>query len=79
MVNDKNCKGNNMQSSPTTISFTATPTGEGARYATREYHVLNYLAEEIPLRQESPNSLIESPFGFFNPSKQMDMDKIITL
>ncbi|KZS06531.1 Uncharacterized protein APZ42_029985 [Daphnia magna] len=70
MVNDKKCGGNNMQSSPTTISFTATPTGEGAWYATREYHVLNCLVEETTLGQESPNSLIESPFGFLNATQQ---------
>lgn len=48
MVNDKKCGGNNMQSSPTTISFTATPTGEGAWYATREYHGRNNFKTRIP-------------------------------
>ncbi|KAI9554962.1 hypothetical protein GHT06_020246 [Daphnia sinensis] len=70
MINDRKCGGNIMQASPTSLSFTATPTGEGAWYATREYHVLNCLAEEITLRQETPESQIESPFGYLNATQQ---------
>ncbi|KZS09703.1 Uncharacterized protein APZ42_026009 [Daphnia magna] len=59
MVNDKNCKDNNMQSSPTTISFTATPTGEGARYATREYHEF-FLYLELTNTYTSLSILLDS-------------------
>ncbi|KAI9560569.1 hypothetical protein GHT06_011516 [Daphnia sinensis] len=38
MINDRKCGGNIIQASPTSLSFTATPTGEGAWYATRECH-----------------------------------------
>ncbi|KAK4035894.1 hypothetical protein OUZ56_027973 [Daphnia magna] len=54
----------------TTLSFTSTPTGEGKWYAIKEYHALNCLAEEITLKQETPESLVESPFGFLNTTQQ---------
>lgn len=66
MINEKKCGGNQMQITPTTLSFIATPTGEGKWYAIKEYHALNCLAEEITLIQETPESLVESPFGFLN-------------
>ncbi|KAK4017564.1 hypothetical protein OUZ56_033070 [Daphnia magna] len=44
-----------MQTGPTGLSFTATPTGE---------------AEQITLRQEKPDSPIESPFGLLNTTQQ---------
>ncbi len=64
-----------MQSSATTLSFTASPTGEGKWYATREYHALNCLVEEITLKQNPDEHLIESPFGLLNATQQ---DKQIT-
>ncbi|KAI9560556.1 hypothetical protein GHT06_011499 [Daphnia sinensis] len=70
MIKDRKCGGYIMQASPTSLSFTATLTGEGAWYATREYHVLNCLAQEITLRQETPESQIESPFGYLNATQQ---------
>ncbi|KZS05673.1 Uncharacterized protein APZ42_031086 [Daphnia magna] len=63
MVNNKKCGGNLMQAGTTTLTFTSTPTGEGKWYAIKEYHALNCLAEEITLKQETPESLVESPFG----------------
>ncbi|KAI9557148.1 hypothetical protein GHT06_016955 [Daphnia sinensis] len=70
MVNDKKCGENNMQTGPTSISFTATPTGEGKLYAIKEYHTLNCIAEQITLRQERPDQPIESPFGLLNTTQQ---------
>ena len=51
MVNSKKCGENLMQESATTLSFTASPTGEGKWYATGKYHTLNCLVEEITLKQ----------------------------
>ncbi|KAI9553657.1 hypothetical protein GHT06_021584 [Daphnia sinensis] len=70
MVNDKKCGENNMQTGPTSISFTATPTGEGKWYAVKEYHTLNCIAEQITVRQERPDQPIESPFGLLNTTQQ---------
>ncbi|KAK4031113.1 hypothetical protein OUZ56_024639 [Daphnia magna] len=70
MVNDKKCGANNMQTGPTGLSFTATPTGEGKWYAIKEYQTLNCIAEQITLRQEKPDSPIESPFGLLNTTQQ---------
>ncbi|KZS02335.1 Uncharacterized protein APZ42_000668, partial [Daphnia magna] len=70
MVNDKKRGDNNMQTGPTGLSFTATPTGEGKRYAIKEYQTLNCIAEQITLRQEKPDSPIESPFGLLNTTQQ---------
>ncbi|XP_045035875.1 LOW QUALITY PROTEIN: uncharacterized protein LOC123476928 [Daphnia magna] len=70
MVNNKKCGGNLMQAGTTTLSFTSTPTGEGKWYAIKEYHALNCLAEEITLKQETPESFVESPFGFLNTTQQ---------
>ncbi|KAK4015088.1 hypothetical protein OUZ56_030078 [Daphnia magna] len=70
MVNDKKCGYNNMQTGPTGLSFTATPTGEGKWYAIKEYQTLNCIAEKITLRQERPDSPIESPFGLLNTTQQ---------
>ncbi|KAI9550707.1 hypothetical protein GHT06_006210 [Daphnia sinensis] len=70
MVNDKKCGENNMQTGPTSISFTATPTGEGKWYTIKEYHTLNCIAEKITLRQERPDQPIESPFGLLNTTQQ---------
>ncbi|KAK4045615.1 hypothetical protein OUZ56_033302 [Daphnia magna] len=70
MVNDKKCGENNMQTGPTGLSFTATPTGEGKWYAIKEYQTLNCIAEQITLRQEKPDSPIESPFGLLNTTQQ---------
>ncbi|KAK4045744.1 hypothetical protein OUZ56_033645 [Daphnia magna] len=70
MVNDKICGNNNMQTGPTGLSFTATPTGEGKWYAIKEYQTLNCIAEQITLRQEKPDSPIESPFGLLNTTQQ---------
>ncbi|KAI9565109.1 hypothetical protein GHT06_008877 [Daphnia sinensis] len=70
MVNDKKCGENNVQTGPTSISFTATPTGEGKWYAIKEYHTLNCVAEQITLRQERPDQPIESPFGLLNTTQQ---------
>jgi hypothetical protein len=64
-----------MQQSATTLSFTASPTGEGKWYATREYHALNCLVEEITLKQNPDEHLIESPFGLLNATQK---DKQIT-
>jgi hypothetical protein len=75
MVNSKKCRENLMQASATTLSFTASPTGEGKGYATREYHVLNCLVEKITLKQNPSEHLIESPFGLLNATQQ---DKQIT-
>jgi hypothetical protein len=75
MINSKKCGENLMQSSTTTLSFTASPTGEGKWYATREYHALNCLVEEITLKQNPDEHLIESPFGLLNATQQ---DKQIT-
>ncbi len=50
-----------MQAGATTLSFTASPVGEGKWYATREYHALNCLVEEITLRQDTTEGPIESP------------------
>ena len=61
-----------MQKSATTLSFTASPTGEGKWYATREYHSLNCLVEEITLKQNPDENFIESPFGLLNAT-QKDM------
>ena len=69
MVNNKKCGENAMQSGATTLSFTASPVGEGKWYATREYHALNCLAEEITLRQETTEGPIESPFGMLNATQ----------
>ncbi|KAK4013607.1 hypothetical protein OUZ56_026160 [Daphnia magna] len=44
-----------MQTGPTGLSFTATPTGE---------------AEQITLRQEKPDRSIKSPFGLLNTTQQ---------
>ncbi|KAK4037694.1 hypothetical protein OUZ56_029725 [Daphnia magna] len=70
MVNDKKCGDNNMQTGPTGLSFTATPTGEGKWYAIKEYQTLNCIAKQITLRQEKPDSPIESPFGLLNTTQQ---------
>ncbi|KAK4007198.1 hypothetical protein OUZ56_012358 [Daphnia magna] len=70
MVNDKKCGDNNMQTGLTGLSFTATPTGEGKWYAIKEYQTLNCIAEQITLRQEKPDSPIESPFGLLNTTQQ---------
>jgi hypothetical protein len=70
MVNNKKCGNNLMQASENTISFTASPTGEGKWYATRKYHVLNCLVEKITLKQNSEEHLIESPFGLLNATQQ---------
>ncbi len=59
-----------MQNSATTLRVTASATGEGNWYATREYHALNCLIEEITLKQNHNEHLIESPFGFFNATQQ---------
>ncbi|KAK4007240.1 hypothetical protein OUZ56_012400 [Daphnia magna] len=59
-----------MQTGPTGLSFTATPTGEGKWYAIKEYQTLNCIAEQITLRQEKPDSPIESPFGLLNTTQQ---------
>jgi hypothetical protein len=75
MINSKKCGENLMQSSTTTLSFTASPTGEGKWYATREYHALNCLVEEITLKKNPDEHLIESPFGLLNATQQ---DKQIT-
>jgi hypothetical protein len=75
MINSRKCGENLMQSSATTLSFTASPTGEGKWYATREYHALNCLIEEITLKQNPDEHLIESPFGLLNATQQ---DKQIT-
>ena len=64
-----------MQASENTISFTASPTGEGKWYVTREYHVLNCLVEKITLKQNPEEHLIKSPFGLLNATQQ---DKQIT-
>ena len=75
MINSRKCGENLMQNSATTLSFTASPTGEGKWYATREYHALNCLVEEITLKQNPDEHLIESPFGLLNATQQ---DKQIT-
>ena len=75
MVNSRKCGDNLMQASDSTISFTASPTGEGKWYAIREYHVLNCLLEKITLKQNPEEHLIESPFGILNATQQ---DKQIT-
>ncbi|KAK4037730.1 hypothetical protein OUZ56_029759 [Daphnia magna] len=59
-----------MQTGPTGLSFTATPTGEAKWYAIKEYQTLNCIAEQITLRQEKPDSPIESPFGLLNTTQQ---------
>ena len=59
-----------MQESATTMSFIASPTGEGKWYATREYHALNCLVEEITLRHDPVKHQIESPFGLLNVTQQ---------
>ena len=69
MINSRKCGENLMQSSATTLSFTASPTGEGKWYATREYHALNCLVEEITLKQNPDEHLIESPFGLLNATQ----------
>jgi len=66
MVNNRKCGENAMQSGATSLSFTSSPVGEGKWYATKEYHVLNCLAEEITLRQHTEEGPIESPFGMLN-------------
>jgi len=66
MINNRKCGENAMQSGATSLSFTSSPVGEGKWYATREYHVLNCLAEEITLRQDTEEGPIESPFGMLN-------------
>ena len=75
MINSKKCKENLMQNSATTLSFTASPTGEGKWYANREHHALNCLVEEITLKQNPDEHLIESPFRLLNATQQ---DKRIT-
>ncbi|EFX73347.1 hypothetical protein DAPPUDRAFT_109816 [Daphnia pulex] len=69
MVNNRKCGENAMQSGATSLSFTSSPVGEGKWYATREYHVLNCLAEEITLRQDTQEGPIESPFGMLNATQ----------
>jgi hypothetical protein len=69
MVNNKKCGENAMQAGATTLSFTASPVGEGKWYATREYHALNCLVEEITLRQDTTKGPIESPFGMLNATQ----------
>ncbi|KZS02503.1 Uncharacterized protein APZ42_000436, partial [Daphnia magna] len=59
-----------MQTGPTGLSFTATPTGEGKWYAIKEYQTLNCIAEQITLRQKKPDSSIESPFRLLNTTQQ---------
>jgi hypothetical protein len=66
IVNSRKCGENAMQSSATSLSFTSSPIGEGKWYATREYHVLNCLAEEITLRQDTTEGPIKSHFGMLN-------------
>ncbi|KZR97246.1 Uncharacterized protein APZ42_007987, partial [Daphnia magna] len=39
-------------------------------YAIKEYQTLNCIAEQITLRQEIPDSPIESPFGLLNTTQQ---------
>jgi len=56
-----------MQSGARSLSFTASPVGEGKWYATREYHALNCLAAT-----EGP---IESSFGMLNAT-QTDQQSI---
>ncbi|KAI9565081.1 hypothetical protein GHT06_008833 [Daphnia sinensis] len=83
MINDRKCGGNIMQASPTSLSFTATPTGKGAWYATREYHVLNCLAEEITLRQETPERVgfleITQTSKILNTSRLLDKNRQIEI
>jgi hypothetical protein len=75
MINSRKCGESVMQNSAITLSFTASPTGEGKWYATREYHALNCLVEEITLKQNPDEHLIENPFGLLNATQQ---DKQIT-
>ncbi|KAK4045309.1 hypothetical protein OUZ56_032847 [Daphnia magna] len=59
-----------MKTGPMGLSFIATPTEEGKWYAIKEYQTLNCIAEQITLRQEKPDSPIESPFGLLNTTQQ---------
>ena len=70
MINSKKCGENVMQENPTTMSFIASPTGEGKCYATREYHTLNCLGEVITSKQDPAEHQIESPFGLLKATQQ---------
>ncbi len=70
MINNKKCGENVMQSGTTTLIFTASRVGEGKWYATREYHALNCLVEEISLKQDPSEHQIESPFGLLNATQK---------
>ncbi len=62
------CGGNQVLANGKTYSFIQEPVGEGRWYATREYSVLNCLAQAITLRAESDQGPIQSPFGLHNVS-----------
>jgi hypothetical protein len=69
MVNNKKYGENAMQSGATTLSFTASPVGDGKWYTTRKFHALNCLAEEITLRQDTTEGPIESQLGMLNATQ----------
>ena len=68
IINNKKCGGNSVISTGTTYSFQQEPVGEGKWYSTREYQVLNCLAQQVTLKQETQNGPIISPFGYHNIS-----------
>ena len=68
MKQSQNCAGNKIIKNDKTYSFVQEPVGEGSWNSIKEYSIINCLAHEIILRQEEPNGLLVSPFGYHNVS-----------
>ena len=68
MKASKTCAGNKMIQNNKAYSFIQEPVGEGSWNSIKEYSVVNCVAHEITLRQEEPDGLLISPFGYHNVS-----------
>jgi hypothetical protein len=67
-----NCAGNRNVVNGKTYSYIQKPNGQGRWMAISEYSVVNCLAQDIELRQESKDGPILSPFGAHNVSLEAE-------
>ena len=63
MVQTRNCAGNSMITTGNTISYTASPTGEGRWMQSIIHSLKNCIVQEITLRKDCVSCAISSPFG----------------
>ncbi|EFX65393.1 hypothetical protein DAPPUDRAFT_117305 [Daphnia pulex] len=67
-----NCAGNRNVVNGKTYSYIQKPNGQGKWISITEYSVVNFLAQDIELRQEDKDGPILSPFGAHNVSLEAE-------